>query len=285
MAHAGDRTEQEQEYVKVEKSTSVVESKYKNESSSAVSVADLIELLIRLGVIPADKAGEARSFANKTSVSSTERPECPPAPFQYNLYLDVNDKVSNGEVTRLQKWLARMPEIYPESLITGHFGPATEQAVQRYQAKHGIVSSGAPETTGYGVMGPKTRRFINACLDSGKIEEKKYDAEEVKKEKEKDEVDTTKEVSSIVLHADEMNGKVWWSVDGYSKEGYKVVWSKTSGPTYPTRSDDVYRYLSDPASRHVRLEAFEGSGKYYVRVCEYVDEECELYSNEVSLSL
>jgi hypothetical protein len=282
MAQAGDRTEPVQEYEKKEKQV-VTETKVKSDSS-AVSVADLIELLIRLGVIPADKAGEARSFVKTTTTTVKEKTECPSSPFEYNLYLDVSDKTTNGEVTRLQKWLASMSDIYPEGLITGHFGPATEQAVQRYQTKKGIVSSGAPETTGYGVVGPKTRRVMNACWDTGEVEKKKEEQVSEKK-KESEEVDTSKEVTDIELHADEANGKVWWEVDGYANQGFKVVWSKDENPTYPTRNDDKYSYLTSPDSRHARLEAFDGKGTYYVRVCEYVDGECELYSNEVSLDL
>src|SRR3989344_5467863 len=78
----------------------------------------------------------------------------------YNLYLGLNDNETEGQVTGLQKFLARYPDIYPDAQITGYFGPLTEQAVKRFQAKHGIVSSGSPETTGYGVVGPATRAKI-----------------------------------------------------------------------------------------------------------------------------
>src|SRR3989344_5574339 len=78
----------------------------------------------------------------------------------YNLYLGLKDDETEGQVTGLQKFLARYPDIYPDAQITGYFGPLTEQAVKRFQAKHGIVSSGSPETTGYGVVGPATRAKI-----------------------------------------------------------------------------------------------------------------------------
>jgi hypothetical protein len=44
---------------------------------------------------------------------------------------------------------------------THYFGPRTQSAVQRLQAKYGIVSSGSPFTTGYGAVGPKTRALLN----------------------------------------------------------------------------------------------------------------------------
>jgi hypothetical protein len=45
---------------------------------------------------------------------------------------------------------------------TGYFGPLTQRAVQAYQRSHNIVSSGAPSTTGYGAVGPRTRASIAA---------------------------------------------------------------------------------------------------------------------------
>lgn len=84
--------------------------------------------------------------------------------FTYNYYLGMNDGETEGQITALQKILAADSDVYPESLITGYYGPLTEQAVQRYQKKYGIVSSGSPETTGYGVVGPATRRrLLRGC--------------------------------------------------------------------------------------------------------------------------
>lgn len=44
---------------------------------------------------------------------------------------------------------------------TNYFGSLTEKAVQKFQAKYGIVSSGYPNTTGFGHVGPKTRTKLN----------------------------------------------------------------------------------------------------------------------------
>jgi len=62
----------------------------------------------------------------------------------------------NDEVKKLQELLASDPSVYPEGIVTGYFGPLTEKAVQRFQKKYGIVSSGTPDTTGYGLVGPRT---------------------------------------------------------------------------------------------------------------------------------
>jgi len=66
------------------------------------------------------------------------------------------------EVTRLQQFLAQDKNIYPEGTITGTYGPLTETAVKKFQIRNGIASSGTPETTGYGAVGPRTAAAIAA---------------------------------------------------------------------------------------------------------------------------
>lgn len=92
-------------------------------------------------------------------------------------------------------------------------------------------------------------------------------------------------VNSITLKA-LSNNKVEWSVEGYSKGGFKVVWSKNQSPTYPLRDGDKYHYYENPSYRYDVIDnAFAGEGTYYVRVCEYLDGACGVYSNEVSIEL
>lgn len=90
-------------------------------------------------------------------------------------------------------------------------------------------------------------------------------------------------VSSITLSGS--GNRVEWEVDGYSAKGFKVVWSLNSGPTYPLRDGDKYLYFSDPDYYYTSLAAFNGSGTYYVRVCEYLGGECGVYSNEIAVDL
>jgi predicted small secreted protein len=91
------------------------------------------------------------------------------------------------------------------------------------------------------------------------------------------------EVKSITLSGSSKN--ISWSVDGYSENGFKVVWSKSSGPTYPNRSTDKYHYASSPETKSYTIYAFDGSGVYYVRVCEYLGGSCGIYSNQITVNL
>jgi len=79
--------------------------------------------------------------------------------------LELGDRGS--EVTELQAFLSRDVNLYPSGLVTGYFGQLTKAGVERFQAAHGIVSSGTPATTGYGRVGPRTMAAINAQLAGG----------------------------------------------------------------------------------------------------------------------
>ncbi len=75
--------------------------------------------------------------------------------------------MSGDDVLRLQQFLARDPSIYPEAILSGYFGVNTQRAVQRWQTKYNIVSSGSPSTTGYGVAGPRTAAAISLLCTTG----------------------------------------------------------------------------------------------------------------------
>jgi len=68
--------------------------------------------------------------------------------------VDLSRGMTSQEVSKLQSALGQDKTIYPEGLITGYFGPATEMAVKRFQAKYGIDQVGR--------VGPATRAKLNS---------------------------------------------------------------------------------------------------------------------------
>lgn len=56
------------------------------------------------------------------------------------------------DVSDLQVFLKTMPNVYPEGLVTGFFGHATEKAIKKLQEKHGLEQAG--------IVGPKTREKL-----------------------------------------------------------------------------------------------------------------------------
>ena len=105
--------------------------------------------------VSASLRGQATTGSSSAGGTTTSGSAC--IALSFDLYLEREDAQTNGEVTKLQQFLAQNSSIYPESRITGFFGPATQQAVQRWQKSRGIVSAGDPDSTGYGFVGAKTR--------------------------------------------------------------------------------------------------------------------------------
>jgi peptidoglycan hydrolase-like protein with peptidoglycan-binding domain len=77
-----------------------------------------------------------------------------------SMYLGSNDASTAGQVGKLQRFLQNTGH-YTYSEVTGYFGPATQQAVQRWQSANGVVSNGTPDTTGFGLVGSKTRAAMS----------------------------------------------------------------------------------------------------------------------------
>lgn len=96
--------------------------------------------------------------APTNQTTETHQTGLPSALFTTGLARGMN----NADVRRLQQLLASKPDIYPEGLVTGYFGPLTEQAVRRFQLKYGVVRSGADP--GYGYVGPKTRAMLQSVF-------------------------------------------------------------------------------------------------------------------------
>lgn len=78
---------------------------------------------------------------------------------------------------------------------------------------------------------------------------------------------------------------VQWEVEGYSANGFKLVWSKNTKPEYPPRGGDDYAYYSNPEQEKGKVTISNGTGTYYVRVCEYLGGACGVYSNQITLDL
>jgi len=111
-------------------------------------------------VIPGTTSSAASSVASSqgATVTKTATGQTVSTPSGITITITKTLKVGseNSEVRQLQELLAKDPSIYPQGKITGYFGALTRKAVQNFQKKYGIVSSGNENTTGYGLVGPKT---------------------------------------------------------------------------------------------------------------------------------
>jgi len=81
--------------------------------------------------------------------------------FTRNLYFGLR----GDDVKKLQEFLSKNKEIYPEGIISGYYGYLTQKAVQRFQCKYNIVCYGNSYGSGYGVVDEKTRLKLNELIN------------------------------------------------------------------------------------------------------------------------
>ena len=92
-----------------------------------------------------------------TTTPSQVTPEKKPSPQIFTRTLKRGSR--GADVRVLQELLKKDPNIYPEGVVNGSFGPATERALKRFQKKYRIA---APGVVGYGLVGPKTRKALQS---------------------------------------------------------------------------------------------------------------------------
>ncbi|MEK7093247.1 MAG: peptidoglycan-binding protein [Patescibacteria group bacterium] len=87
--------------------------------------------------------------------SVTAAPAIPTSSGSASFSVNLAFGMRSSDVYRLQQILATDSEVYPNGTVSGYFGQLTREAVQKFQIKHGVVSS--DKSVGYGSVGPKTR--------------------------------------------------------------------------------------------------------------------------------
>jgi peptidoglycan hydrolase-like protein with peptidoglycan-binding domain len=123
-------------------------------SASAQSVSDLQQqaeaLLQKVAQLQA-QLGTAQTTTGQTVAPGNSCPK---------IGRTLRMGASGADVSNLQAFLALDRTVYPEGIVSGYYGGLTQAAVERWQAKYNIVSSGSPATTGFGVVGPRTAAAI-----------------------------------------------------------------------------------------------------------------------------
>ena len=111
-----------------------------------------------------------------TLIQEVRRLNRDPSTFQlkkteFKFINNLKDGQTGDEVRYLQIFLkAQGPEIYPEGIVSGRFGPLTKAAVIRFQEKYSedvLVPYGLSQ--GNGFVGRATREKMNELLSEQKI--------------------------------------------------------------------------------------------------------------------
>jgi hypothetical protein len=191
-------------------------------------------------------------------------------------FANVDLSIGDGEGDNLKEHVKGLQNFLKEKGYftyspTGYFGKITRAALIAFQKSVGIAQTGE-FNSGVREKVKNLKCKMNYFNNSKPVEDE-----------DNSDNDNSGVVSAIKLSGSGNN--VSWVTTGYSKNGFKIVWSKNQNPTYPTREGDQYIYLSDSSASSTSLSAFSGSGTYYVRVCEYLGGACGKYSNQITVSL
>jgi len=136
-------------------------------TAHAITLAELVELFISLGIIPADKADVARSALSTQSGGSTTGISCTTFTFTRN----HSQGDSGGEVMEIQKFLnadastqlASGTDAGSPGNETSFFGPVTKAAVIKFQDKYASeILAPVGLVNGTGFWGPSSRAKANA---------------------------------------------------------------------------------------------------------------------------
>lgn len=112
-------------------------------------------------------------------------------------------------------------------------------------------------------------------------EVKKELKEEVKKEEKKEQA--LGEAGTISLKGEALPGgvKLAWTISGDGSKGFKVVKSTDANPEYP---GDSAEYV-DGNTRTLTRYGLSGGKTYHFRVCRYTGNGCDVYSNNLELTI
>lgn len=79
--------------------------------------------------------------------------------------------------------------------------------------------------------------------------------------------------------------EVEWDYEGYSKEGFYVIWSDKEITKNMKHSDYRVKYVNVKSEGKAGLNAFKGDGTYNVNVCVKSGKECSVSSETVQIQL
>jgi chitodextrinase/DNA-binding XRE family transcriptional regulator len=98
------------------------------------------------------------------TVSTPTTPSTPPTS-SLSLTRNLYRGTKGTDVQSLQTFLIQQNYLAPTN-NTGFYGSLTKQAVEKYQCAKNLICSGTEVSTGYGVVGPKTRTSLNTATIS-----------------------------------------------------------------------------------------------------------------------
>ncbi len=119
-----------------------------------------------LSFVPAPGADPTMNGISPSSATIVSPSGLPPATGTVFFTATLSIGMRHNDVKKLQSFLIRKGYLAQDS-ATGYFGAFTQKAVQKFQCDQGIVCSGSPRTSGWGSVGSRTRKALNALYGTG----------------------------------------------------------------------------------------------------------------------
>lgn len=134
--------------------------------SSAATAEELMaqmqSMLLQLAALKNQARPVTVVPGNGAQANVSSNNSCPT--LQRNLSRGMN----GPDVQSLQKYLISLG-ILTAGSDSGIFGPRTESAVQKWQATYKVVATGTPASTGWGMVGARTRSMITTQCNAVKV--------------------------------------------------------------------------------------------------------------------
>jgi len=170
--------------------------------------------------------------------------------------------MSGDDVKTLQELLSTDRDVYPEGLITGHFGRLTEKAVKALQKKLCLDQVGN--------VGPQTMRRINELLEegagnSGKIPSGLLTAPGIQKKLCATATSTPDTIAPIISNVfatstTATTTRIRWTTD---EKANSKVWYGTSTPLVVTTSTAIVSSSDYDLEHNIKLSGLTASTTYY----------------------
>ena len=99
-------------------------------------------------------------FLDGSAIAYAQSATITPGPIPGIVQMSVNASIpqiirelgvgsTGDDVKFLQKFLAAMPDLYPEKLVTGYYGSLTKKAVEKFQKKYVLTINGRLDASTY----------------------------------------------------------------------------------------------------------------------------------------
>ena len=134
-------------------------------------------------------SGAATTTTNNSAISAPVAPDVQHSVLNIQFIKPLKFKSEGEEVKQLQQILNNLGFVIAKEGAgskgneTNHFGSLTREAVKKFQCQHNIICSGNEQTTGHGLLGPKTRAKLNELSaitpSTSDVEEKEKGAQPV----------------------------------------------------------------------------------------------------------